>query len=244
MGEAGTEPAARPYRREIGGGFVDREGDAVNLNPFSMTTLRRLDRVLAFASLLALPVGIAAPVSASVGRQTAELVTFPDLQSVSGASATLVRKDRGASFTIHTAGLEPGHAYTVWWIIFNQPAYCTNPMLPELQCGFGDLPFPEFGLHGDPRVEASIVRAAGHVIGSDGRASFAGHRRAGDGGGTIFGPGLANVARAEIILDIVDHGPANHPGYVDDQIHTFPHGPESCNSQCVDEQLAGLPGLS
>lgn len=187
----------------------------------------------------------AGPVEASTIRQTNDVYSFESgLTPVSGASATLVRNENGASFTLHTSALKPGHAYTVWWVIFNNPQHCSDKLLQGLQCGIGDLNAPEFGLNGDPRVQSTILRAAGHVVGDDGGAAFAGHLRAGERSDTVIGPGLLNAGGAEVYLDVLDHGPVDHPGNVDNQLHTFITEPGSCNGYCADDQIAGFPGLS
>jgi len=43
-----------------------------------------------------------------------------------GGHATLRRGYDYIQFNLHTTGLPPG-AYTVWYIIFNEPADCTGP---------------------------------------------------------------------------------------------------------------------
>ncbi len=201
-------------------------------------------RLLATTALLAATFAAAAPAEATT-RQTSDVYDFESgLAPVSGATATLVRNANGISFNLHTSELKPGHAYTVWWVIFNYPQHCTHPMLTGLQCGIEDLNFPEFGLNGDPEVQSTILRAAGHVVGGGGDAAFAGHLQAGERADTVIGPGLVNLTGAEVYLDVLDHGPVDHPGNVDNQIHTFITEPGSCNGYCADDQIAGFPGLS
>lgn len=196
------------------------------------------------AASVALFAAMATAADASVTRQTSDVHSFENaLAPVAGASATLVRQRNGISFTIDTSALKPGHAYTVWWVIFNRPQYCTDRLLAGLECGIGDLNAPEFGLNGDPRVQSTILRAAGHVVGSDGRTGFGGYLRTGERSDTVIGPGLLDAMGAEVYLDVVDHGPIDPPGNVDNQIHTFITEPGSCNGYCADDQLAGFPGL-
>lgn len=186
----------------------------------------------------------AAPAGATTAHQTSDVYSFETgLQQVDGASASLVRNTNGVGFTLDTSQLKPGHGYTVWWIIFNYPEHCSDPLLSGLDCGIGDLNAPEFGLNGDPRIESTIVRAAGHVVGGTGEAGFGGYLQAGSRSETVIGPGLVNLSGAEIYLDVLDHGPVDHPGNVDNQIHTFITEPGSCNGYCADDQLAGFRGL-
>lgn len=198
----------------------------------------------ASVALLAAMTAGGAPADASVTRQTSDVHSFETgLAPVPGASATLVRQRNGISFTIDTSALKSGHAYTVWWVIFNGPQYCTDSLLAGLQCGIGDLNAPEFGLNGDPRAQSTILRAAGHVIGGDGRGGFGGYLRTGQRSDTVIGPGLLDAMGAEVYLDVLDHGPIDPPGNVDNQIHTFITEPGSCNGYCADDQLAGFPGV-
>lgn len=197
------------------------------------------------ALALATAVLVAPAHAGSAVHQRSAVYSFHnELAPVPDASATLVRNANGVGFTIDTSALQPGHAYTVWWIIFNHPEYCTDPLLPGLQCGIGDLDFPEFGLHGDPRVQATILRAGGHVVGGNGRAGFGGSLTAGERSDTVIGPGLLNVQSAEVYLDVLDHGAKSPPQNVDNQIHTFITEPGSCNSYCADDQVAGFAGMS
>lgn len=183
----------------------------------------------------------ALPAAASASHQKAAVYDLPTgLTEVDGAGAKLGRMANGSSFTLHTSGLNGGHAYTVWWIVFNYPQYCTHPMLAGVACGFEDLYAPDFGLFGDPRVEALIVRAAGHVVGNNGRASFGGYLAAGESADAVLGWGLANPDGAEVMLDVLDHG-AKDPGNVPNQIHTFVTEEGSCNPGCIDHHLTGFP---
>lgn len=111
--------------------------------------------------------------------------------------------------------------------------------LPGLRCGFLDLDFPEFGLHGDPAVGATIYRAAGGVVGPTGKAGFGSHLSPGEKADAVIGDGLFNVDGAEVILDALDHG-TKDPGNVPNQIHEFVTAENTCNPGCLDHQLAGF----
>lgn len=203
-----------------------------------MTTYTRRLAVVAAAGLVAS--WLSGTASAATSHQTA---TVHDLQRglsvVDGASATLVRENGGLSMTVQTTGLHGGNAYTVWWIVFDHPEHCANPMgLPGLKCGFEDLNFPEFGLHGDPDVDATIVHATGHVVGPAGKTGFGAHLGVGKGE-PVIGDGLSNVDGAEVILDILDHG-TKDPGNIPNQIHEFITADDTCNPGCLDHQLAGF----
>jgi hypothetical protein len=143
--------------------------------------------------------------------------------------------------SIQTSGLDQA-AYTVWWIVFNNPANCSDGA-----CGEDDIfIFDDDGnivgpnLPGRAAAEISVVFAAGHVVGAAGNAGFAGHLQEGKIKGHVnFGDGLTNVDGAEIHLVVRSHGPAV-PGIVKEQISTFFGGcnPDPELDPCEDQQFA------
>jgi hypothetical protein len=186
---------------------------------------------LILLSLLAAAVLVATAQAAPASHQTSNVAHFMTPTLVPGASATLVRNDNGVGMTLHTSGLTPGDAVTVWWVIFNKPQYCTHGMF-GLRCGVGDL----LAFGGDPRVESSVMYAAGHVIGADGAGNYGGYLRVGElTRDTLWGPGIENSRTADVHLVVHDHGPAL-PGIVNDEIHSF----GVCNPTCTDIQAAAF----
>lgn len=143
---------------------------------------------------------------------------------------------------IRTSGLPPG-AYTVWWVIFDNPAACTGP------CGEDDLLAPE------PRV--SVLWATGGVVGPHGFGNFRATYRAGDDLGQpgrqhILGDGSLDPARAEIHNIIKYHGPASpDPAVLHEQTTTLmgacDHGANAVDLgppfgvQCFDPQAVVHP---
>ena len=119
--------------------------------------------------------------------------------------ATLKRSKESVNLTVHTTGLGSGDAYTIWWIIFNNPDAC-DP------AGCSGADFPQNG--GDPAVEASVMNATGRVADSDGNAWFSavlpgGFMHTNPDSGNVrqaFGPGLQNVKGAEIHIVVRCHG--------------------------------------
>ena len=163
---------------------------------------------------------------AAAGLMTSDVHLFSDGSAVVGAEAGLVTNDTGASMTLRTAELTPGDAVTVWWVVFNHPENCSGPAPGHpFQCGRSDLFVPSVG--------ASVLYAAGHVIGETGTGDFGGHLAVGDTSGALFGPGLLAPRTAHIHLVVHDHGPAR-PDIVSQQIHTF----GVCNPTCTDLQFA------
>jgi hypothetical protein len=52
---------------------------------------------------------------------------------VPAAYSTLQRGYFSVTISMHTSGLTPGHAYSVWWVIFQNPGLCVNG------CGDDDI---------------------------------------------------------------------------------------------------------
>lgn len=146
-------------------------------------------------------------------------------------SATLGRSEEGVRVVIETTMLQPGAAYSVWWLVFNNPEACD-----PAGCGEADLATPD--------VEASLFNATGRLADADGNARFSATLPAGfiytnpASGGVrhLFGPGLQNIESSDIRLIVRCHGTAT--GTVE-QISTF-FG--DCNTNgptgCFDAQIA------
>ncbi|MGF1543891.1 MAG: hypothetical protein ACFB00_05235 [Parvularculaceae bacterium] len=160
----------------------------------------------------------AAPANAAQFR--ADAVTFqqPDGSPAAGETvgkATLSRLPTGARLRVRTSGLQPGEAYSVWWVVFNNPGACA-----PTGCSASDF--------ATPAVEASVLNATGRLARDDGSAAFAAFLPIGFIHSNpevdpalvrhLFGPGLQNSYTSEIHVVVRSHGPAN--GQVD-QISTF-----------------------
>jgi hypothetical protein len=150
------------------------------------------------AAVLALVLPLAAMADPAT-RQTVDVTGWNDHVPAPTAdihgTASLIRRDDGVSMTFHTSGLPAGDAVTVWWIIVD-PAT-------------GNVVSGQF--------------AAGHVVGNDGSASFAGSLSEGDTSG-CFHPlfpcaGLTNARGQVVVLLARIHGPKD-PGRIPLQIHT------------------------
>jgi hypothetical protein len=114
-----------------------------------------------------------------------------------GAEANLTRTASGVSYEITTTGLVAGHAYTVWFVVINDPAACSDtPCAP-----------PQF--LADPAADAQVAWGLdGQVAAEDGSATFAAEVPAGpllDGWLPV--QGLDDPLAAEIHLVLNDHGP-------------------------------------
>ncbi|MDT8342672.1 MAG: hypothetical protein RQ751_14270, partial [Longimicrobiales bacterium] len=170
----------------------------------------------------ATPVAPDAPVAEAAGgtpgtntQPSAAIITLPGLAPVAG-TASLNRNRNGATFTYRAAELEPGHTYTVWWVVFENPAACG-----EDGCNGADLLTEGVG-------GTVFGPAAGGIAGEDGRATFAGSSLTPpsevldlNGDGVPDGDGsLDDTQGAEVHLVVRDHGPAI-PGRVPEQIGSF-----------------------
>ena len=110
--------------------------------------------------------------------------------------SVLVRNDTGIVAEIRTSNLDRA-AYTVWWAIFNNPAFCA-----DLPCTSSDLP----ANGGDIRVEASILYADGDVVGPNSKGRFIAGLSVGQTKDALFGPGLLDPRGAEVHLLVRTHG--------------------------------------
>ena len=159
-----------------------------------------------------------------------DISDFPTITPVEGSWAQLVTNDRGATLQVNTSELTPGHAITVWWVIFNYPENCTDGV-----CGLDDA-FPP---PGNLAAGTSVSFAAGHVIGGSGQGNYGAHISVG-GDAAPWHFGLLEPRTAEYHFVLRDHGPAI-PGIVHEQISTATAG---CNNfppftgeyTCVDVQ--------
>lgn len=130
---------------------------------------------------------------------------------VAGASASLVRNDRGISYQLHAASLEPGNAYTLWLVVIDHPEACS-----ATPCAAGEI-------IGSAAVDGQVRFAAGQVAGGSGSGTFAGAVREGPLDGWNADRVFDDASGAEIHLVVNDHGPAiaeQMPG----MIHTYRGG--------------------
>ena len=182
--------------------------------------------ITTITAVVVLLVGVLAVQAAPAQRSSVPMHPAGDPHTdIEGRSSALVRTDNGVSMTIHTSGLDAG-AYTIWWVIFNDPSQCSDE-----ECGEDDvLPPP-----GNEDAGVSVLRATGHVVGKSGKGNFGAGLSVGDTSEALWGPGLTNPRGAEIHLIVRSHGEVI-PGEVNDQIHTVNGGCPP--NECVDVQMA------
>jgi len=151
------------------------------------------------------------------------IYTIADMKLV--GTSNLRRNNNGASFNLKTTLLNPGSAYTLWMVVFNNPEECGDD-----GCGGPDL--------GNAAVNGDVLFSAGSLAGSTGKATFAGNRKTGDNSGSLFGPdapGIIDSHKAEIHFVVRTHG-EKIPGSIREQISTVGGG---CDvNDCEDVQFA------
>lgn len=161
--------------------------------------------------------------------QTTNIVNLNTGNMVKGA-ATLTRTMNSATARIYTSQLRKKGAYTIWWVIWNDPSECSG------DCGEDDI-----GITGN-----SVFYAGGFVTGTDGTANVSVQVDGGDladGIDVLIPGGLAesNGFGAEIHLVIRSHGKVK-AGLAADQIGSF-NGACDVNN-CFDHQAAVFPPVA
>lgn len=180
-------------------------------------------------------------------RQVAEVIDFATGAAERGGGV-LTRTATEVSARLSTMDLDKKAAYSIWWVVFNEPENCLTPY----QCGEGDI-FAGGGLNADQivKVKISVFYADGFVTGTDGTGNVTAHLVSGglpDGTFVNFGwsepvmPGpdpnsglvAGNGLHAEMHLVVRTHGKAV-AGSVGLQTSTFIG---LCDVQFCDDQQA------
>ena len=183
--------------------------------------------------LLGMSLFFLAPPARSAVLQTSSVFDFATGLEIEGGFATLKREPDGVELNIKTKLSEA--AYTVWWVIFNNPEFCLN------SCGPDD--FESQG--GDPRVNASVFWATGKTVDNEEEmTSFSaqlGLNFLPPGPDQVnFGDGLLGAFGPEIHAIIRSHGRVI-PELEQEQITTFSAG---CDiNTCLDVQFAVFPSV-
>jgi hypothetical protein len=129
----------------------------------------------------------------------------------------LITKPSGAFARVWTSELNPGHAYTAWWVNVDDPSACsTSP------CSAPDLIQNE-------ATDSQVTFGDGRVVGKKGRGVFTTHMPAGEIEGWLPDRSFDNTHGAEIHIVLNDHGPVI-PSLMPEMIRTYRAG-------CTDESL-------
>lgn len=138
-----------------------------------------------------------------------------------GAS-TLTRKSDRIALNGYATGLKPGHAYSIWWAVYNLPKKCVdgNGHFDEVGCGKDEVENMELA----ELTKTSLLWAGGTISDVNGNASFSAELVAGNPfGAVMMGPGLLYPMKAEVHFLLRDHGPMIL-GAVDKQVASFDYG--------------------
>jgi hypothetical protein len=143
---------------------------------------------------------------ALVQSSTTGITAFEGFVEIEDGWSQLIRTEDGIAMELHTYDLEPGGAYTAWWVIFNNPGACSEA------CGEDDIFIfdAQGNLSPNPEADISILWAAGNVAGASGAATFSAYlaedRPTGE---VVVGQGLQNAVGAEVHLVVRAHGDAS-----------------------------------
>ncbi|MEC9476712.1 MAG: hypothetical protein VX764_06720 [Planctomycetota bacterium] len=133
------------------------------------------------------------------------LETSTSGNSVEDSEIRFEKFDEGFYIEAETAGLEPGHTYTIWAGVFNDPDECE-----------GSCDITDFGVEG----WSILWTGVGLIADDDGELEFEAIVIEGEPAGEIVtGPGLIDIDNAEIHLFIRSHGPASDdPAVLEEQL--------------------------
>ena len=149
--------------------------------------------------------------------QTVDIVD-PVTGVIQGESV-LRRKNGYLTVSFKATDLTPNYAYTLWWVIWNNPEKCKTPNA----CEEIDFLTPD-------QSKVEVIYATGQVVGPRSFANFNAQLKENDVTGSInaiFGMprygGMKNASSAEVHLVLRSHGPAIR-GQVDEQTGTYNGG--------------------
>lgn len=162
--------------------------------------------------------------------QIGDHIAFSTQEKVVG-STSLIRDFNNNIVTANVTNndLEPGWAYSMWWVVFNRPWHCAV----RWECASSDLEING----GDPRVRASVFYAGGFLSDGNGDASTTIVLVPGKTRRELFAMskpfGLRRLREAEIHLVIRSHGIAGMWGDVSTQIGTANEAcpPDGCANE-------------
>ena len=165
--------------------------------------------------------------------ETADVHRFSDYGVVAGADANLHRAKCAHELEEFTRELPAGHVVTLFYVVYNAPWNCTNPIPGLSNCSIPDSQ--------NPATQPSVLWADGDIASGSGTANFTGLiglGLAGAPGEVLFGGGLTNITTSEVHYLTRDKGvPIN--GRVEEQRTTYGGG---CDvATCVDVQFALFP---
>lgn len=173
------------------------------------------------------------------------VLSFADEPNTGGESV-LTRTDTMVLASIEAVGLTPGNAYTVWWVVFNNPGACS-----DAECGEDDIfvdgdPANGLNVPGVMGAEIAVGNATGNIAKTDGTSEFGARLKRNDGDTSghqiLFPAGLtgdsvltASGNDAEVHIVIQNHGQARGGQQLSNQLSLVETG---CTPFCADVQFA------
>lgn len=166
---------------------------------------------------------------------------------------SMLHRGGGAVMTRIRTAATPGHAVTVWYVIFNAPEMCSGGVCGEDDVFIDADPTAGFNVAQIEAARISVVYGGdGDVVNPGGRVALDGGLAEGqvpsgsvpvvigdpDDGALVPGPvtGLEDARAAEIHVVLQDHGTAHtDPITLEQQLSGFQ---TACNPMCVDVQFA------
>ena len=168
---------------------------------------------------------------ATADTDTQSTQWFADGTDANGHSYLTRTGDR-ILLTMELAGLNPGDAFTLWWVVFNTPEGCVN--------GCGDDEFAS--METMAAAGLAVANATGNIVKSDGTLEFGAALQQGvdDASHQILfstvGPVLAaNPVDAEVHMIVQSHGQARGGKKLRQQVSEFE---ANCTPACADLQFA------
>ncbi len=149
------------------------------------------------ATFIGSTMAVAALADTPMIREVAHMATdTAPKRVINNAEARLSTDADGATMTMKTAELTPGHVTTAWWVIVTRPELCeTSPCEAEDIIGRAE------------RVGTQIIYADGAVNSPEGKARFAGFLPSGSVEAGWYDQALDNPTKMEVHLVLNDHGP-------------------------------------
>ena len=177
--------------------------------------------------LLAMLISTFGSAFAATGPSVSNVYTYPpdSAEQVTGAKSQLLRGDGEVKLQINTKGLDPGGAYTVWIVAFNNPEACSDGVCNEDDMFSVDAGFSAFWGKG------KVIKNKG------GAGNFRLTVKEGVlPGQVLFGDGVLDAQETEIHWILQYHGQASDdPDILYQQLNMFEGG---CNPECEDVQFA------
>ena len=215
--------------------------------PAGKKGIERMKKRLAILGAVFLAIMMVASVAVAGGHlqpsktDVQDTYWFADGADADGKSI-LTRTDTMITSTVEAVNLTPGNAYTVWFVVFNNPAACSE------ECGEDDI-FAGDGLNveGVMAAQIGVGNATANIAKADGTAEFGAVLRPGPYADTghqlLFPAGLdgdallldGNSMGAEVHIIVQDHGQARGGPQLLNQLTYVETG---CTPYCEDIQFS------